>query len=312
MQVINPFFNTQTTISDVDQLADRLLALSDKDTQLISDVLSLAQEDASLLSKLNQHTTVIDQQAAMITQLKTDVSHAQALAGASCENLLINPRGKINQANESDGVLAAGVYFCDGWKAGANGAEVYRDADGFRLVSGSMVQLVPNNVGPNQPLRGNLTTVSGTPQIKINGGTDSAQSDSAEYIQFEVSGDNSKFTKLVLAESAALPIYWQQADELSPCQKFYIDTGDVHGGTFGGSYSTSTQYACYMFGSIPENMHPLKSTTLKVRANASTDVSSGWSIQMITHTGTLIMRNSHSAITIAGDYFYRLIIDARP
>ncbi|WFB46728.1 hypothetical protein [Vibrio coralliilyticus] len=220
MQVINPFFNTQTTISDVDQLADRLLALSDKDTQLISDVLSLAQEDASLLSKLNQHTTVIDQQAALITQLKTDVSHAQALASASRENLLINPRGKINQANESDGVLAAGVYFCDGWKAGENGAEVYRDADGFRLVNGSIVQLVPNNVEPNQTLRGNLTAFSGTPKIKINSGADSAQSDSAEYIQFEVSGNDSKFTKLVLAESEELPMYRQQANELTQCLDF--------------------------------------------------------------------------------------------
>ncbi|CAM3793623.1 hypothetical protein [Vibrio aquimaris] len=228
MHVYNPFFNTKTTISDVDQLADRLLALSDKDAQLISDVLSLTQEDAALLSKIHQQTAVIEQQKALITQqgsdislLKTEVNKAQALANASCENLLINPRGKINQANESDGVLAAGVYFCDGWKAGVNGAEVYRDADGFRLVSGSIVQLVPNNVEPNQTLRGNLTTVSGTPQIKINGGTDSAQSDSAEYIQFEVSGDNSKFTKLVMAESVELPIYDQHADELTPCLRFY-------------------------------------------------------------------------------------------
>ncbi|WP_070964748.1 hypothetical protein [Vibrio sonorensis] len=217
MQVINPFFNTQTTISDVDQLADRLLALSDKDAQLISDILSLTENDTSMLTTINQQASTITQQSNDIAKLKTDVSNAQALASASSENLLINPRGKINQANESDGVLAAGVYFCDGWKAGANGAEVYRDVDGFRLVSGSIVQLVPNNVEPNQTLRGNLTTVSGTPQIKINGGTDSAQSDSAEYIQFEVSGDNSKFTKLVLAESAELPIYRQQADELTAC-----------------------------------------------------------------------------------------------
>nr|AKN37789.1 hypothetical protein [Vibrio sp. FF_482] len=212
------------------------MVLSDKDAQLISDVLNLAQEDASLLSKINQQTTVIDQQAAVITQqsnditkLKVDVNNAQALASASSENLLINPRGKINQANESDGVLAAGVYFCDGWKAGANGAEVYRDADGFRLVSGSIVQLVPNNVEPNQTLRGNLTKVSGTPQIKINGGTDSAQSDSAEYIQFEVSGDNSKFTKLVLAESVELPIYQQAKDELKPCKRFYQKSKHVEG-----------------------------------------------------------------------------------
>ncbi|MDC5719434.1 hypothetical protein [Vibrio europaeus] len=221
MIVSNPFFNTQTTISDVDQLTDRLLALSEKDTKLISDILSLTENDTSMLTTINQQATAITQQSNDIAKLKTDLSTTHALANASSENLLINPRGKINQANELDGVLAAGVYFCDGWKAGANGAEVYRDADGFRLVSGSIIQLVLNNVEPNQTLRGNLTTVSGAPQIKINGGTDSAQSNGAEYIQFEVSGDNSKFTTLVLAESEELPIYRQQADELSPCKLFY-------------------------------------------------------------------------------------------
>ncbi len=45
-------------------------------------------------------------------------------AGGGSQNLLINPRGKINQASEADGVLTAGQYFCDGWKAGSAGAEV--------------------------------------------------------------------------------------------------------------------------------------------------------------------------------------------
>ncbi|WP_337969030.1 hypothetical protein [Vibrio pectenicida] len=237
MHVYNPFFNTKTTISDVDQLADRLLALSDTDAQVINDLLNLTQQDASLLSKLNQQASLIDQQASLLTQqskdiaeLKTDVNHAQALANASSENLLINPRGKINQADESAGVLSAGVYFCDGWKAGENGAEVYRDADGFRLLSGSIIQLVPNIGEPNQTLRGNMTIVSGAPQIKVNGEMDTAQSDSAEYIQFEVSGDNSKFTKLVLAQSESLPFYRQVADELTPCLRFYEIT------TFGMGY----------------------------------------------------------------------------
>ena len=240
MQVINPFFNTQTTISDVDQLADRLLALSDKDTQLMSDVVSLAQEDASLLSKLNQHTTVIDQQAALITQLKTDVDQAQALAGASCENLLINPRGHINQANDSDGVLAAGAYFCDGWKAGDSGAEVYRDTDGFRLVSGSIIQLVPNHVGPNQTLHANLTVISGAPEMQVNGQAVPITSDSAEYIRFEVSGNDSKFTQLVLAQSLTPPVYHQIADELSPCQRFlYVERAADSGESW---IARSTQY----------------------------------------------------------------------
>ncbi|WP_337969448.1 hypothetical protein [Vibrio pectenicida] len=220
MHVYNPFFNTKTTISDVDQLAERLLALSDTDAQVINDLLSLTQQDTSLLNKLNQQASLLTQQSKDIAELKTDVNHAQALANASSENLLINPRGKINQADESAGVLSAGVYFCDGWKAGENGAEVYRDADGFRLVSGSIVQLVPNDVDPNKTLRGNMTMVSGAPQIKINSGTDTAQNDSRDYIQFEVVGDNTKFTRLILAESKSLPIYHQLSDELTPCLRF--------------------------------------------------------------------------------------------
>lgn len=192
MHVSNPFFNTQTKIADVEQLTDRLLALSLKDTQLIGEV----------------------------SALRNDVSKAQYTAIASSENLLINPRGKINQLNESDGVLAAGQYFCDGWKAGASGAEVYRDADGFRLVSGSIVQLVPNIIDVGRMLRGNMDVVSGTPQIRINGGTDTATADSQKYIKFEVSGNVSKFTRLILAESKSLPIYQQSVDELSPCFPF--------------------------------------------------------------------------------------------
>ncbi|MFA0610380.1 hypothetical protein, partial [Vibrio sp. 10N.222.49.B4] len=200
----------------------RLLALSNQDAQLISDVLALTKKDTSLLNSLHQ-------QAAQMTALKNDVSKAQYTAIASSENLLINPRGKINQANESDGVLTAGQYFCDGWKAGAAGAEVYRGADGFRLVSGSIVQLVPNIIDVGRMLRGNMDVVSGTPQIRINGGTDTATADSQKYIKFEVSGDGSKFTCLILAQSSSLPIYQQSADELTPClpylRKFYLSHG---------------------------------------------------------------------------------------
>ncbi|EAQ54289.1 hypothetical protein [Vibrio sp. MED222] len=224
MHVSNPFFNTQTKIADIDQLTDRLLALSNQDTQLISDVLDLTNKDTSLLKSIHQ-------QATQITALKNDVSKAQYTAIASSENLLINPRGKINQANESDGVLTAGQYFCDGWKAGAGGAEVYRDADGFRLVSGSIVQLVPNIIDVGRTLRSNMDIVSGTPQIRINGGTDTATADSQQYIKFEVSGDGSKFTCLILAQSSSLPIYQQSVDELTPCKPFL----QVYGGD-GNSY----------------------------------------------------------------------------
>ncbi|MEZ8794813.1 hypothetical protein AB6D86_23385 [Vibrio splendidus] len=148
--------------------------------------------------------------------------------GGGSENLLINPRGKINQASESDGVLSAGQYFCDGWKAGAAGAEVYRDADGFRLISGSILQLVPNNLDAGRPIKGNLDVISGTPAVRINGGTDSELSDAQTYITFEVVGNNSKFTRLILSESENLPIYQQSADELTPCMAFYNKRSNVH------------------------------------------------------------------------------------
>ncbi|AXU40224.1 hypothetical protein fNo16_0013 [Vibrio phage fNo16] len=140
--------------------------------------------------------------------------------GGGSENLLINPRGKINQANESAGVLAAGQYFCDGWKAGGSGAEVYIDADGFRLVSGSILQLVPNNLESGRSIRGNMDAIMGNPVISINGGSDNELSDSAQYIQFEISGNNSKFTRIVLAESVSAPIYQQLSDELKHCKRF--------------------------------------------------------------------------------------------
>ncbi|WP_261886138.1 hypothetical protein [Vibrio pomeroyi] len=149
--------------------------------------------------------------------------------GGGSENLLINPRGKINQANESDGVLSAGQYFCDGWKAGAAGAEVYRDADGFRLISGSILQLVPNNLDAGRPIKGNLDVISGTPVVRINGGTGSESSNAQTYITFEVVGNNSKFTRLILAESEDLPIYQQSSDELMPCKQFlWVYGGRLH------------------------------------------------------------------------------------
>ncbi|HFG1968638.1 TPA: hypothetical protein ACGF6M_001905 [Vibrio cholerae] len=140
--------------------------------------------------------------------------------GGGSNNLLINPRGKINQLSERDGVLAAGVYFCDGWKAGASGAEVYRDPDGFRLISGSIVQLVPNNLDAGRRIRANMDVISGAPLIRINGGGDDVLSNSQQYITVEISGNNSKFTRIILAESLEVPIYQQSSDELAPCMKF--------------------------------------------------------------------------------------------
>ncbi|ELE8117818.1 hypothetical protein RB980_000402 [Vibrio fluvialis] len=140
--------------------------------------------------------------------------------GGGSENLLINPRGKINQVGELNGVVAAGQYFCDGWKAGAAGAEIYVDTDGFRLISGSIVQLVPNTIEAGRNLRSNMDVISGTPVMSINGGTNNEPNGVGEYIQLEISGDNSKFSRVILAESVELPIYQQSADEEKPCKNF--------------------------------------------------------------------------------------------
>ncbi|EKO3452643.1 hypothetical protein NTE27_003337 [Vibrio fluvialis] len=141
--------------------------------------------------------------------------------GGGSENLLINPRGKINQSEAADGVVAAGQYFCDGWKAGAAGAEVYIDDDGFRLISGSILQLVPNTLEATRNLRANMDILSGTPSIAINGASDNELAGAGSYIECEISGDNSKFTRIIMAESLDLPIYQQMVDELTPCLQFY-------------------------------------------------------------------------------------------
>jgi len=162
----------------------------------------------------------------MITYQQLNISQG---GGGGSANLLINPRGKINQADEKDGVLSAGQYFCDGWKAGAGGAEVYRDKEGFRLISGSILQLVPNNIDEGRTLRANLDVLAGDPIININSAGATTQSDSGEFIRFEVSGSNSKFTRLILAESEELPIYQQQADELFACYRFlFVQNKRIH------------------------------------------------------------------------------------
>ena len=196
--------------------------------------------------------------------------------GGGSENLLINPRGKINQANESAGVLAAGQYFCDGWKAGAAGAEVYVDSDGFRLVSGSIIQLVPNNLESGRSIRGNMDVLMGSPVISINGGSDNESSDSAEYIRFEISGNNSKFNRVILAESIATPVYQQSSSELEPCLKFLKILELPHFDAF-----VANKYECVAFGKmfktpaayseraefyVNATVHTVSSTCLVVRS----------------------------------------------
>ncbi|OXX34138.1 hypothetical protein B9J90_13415 [Vibrio sp. V09_P4A23P171] len=145
---------------------------------------------------------------------------------AIAENLLINPRGKINQANEPDGVIAAGDYFCDGWKAGPAGCEVYIEPDGFRLVSGSMLQLIPNTLESDRLIRTNLDVISGSPVIKVNGVADKNAAGVGEYIEIEISGLNSKFSRIIAADSKTKPIYQQSKDELVDCKVFFQIYGD--------------------------------------------------------------------------------------
>ncbi|HBC2130172.1 TPA: hypothetical protein I6192_003397 [Vibrio cholerae] len=223
--------------------------------------------------------------------------------GGGSENLLINPRGKINQLNEPDGVLSAGVYFCDGWKAGASGAEVYRDSDGFRLISGSIVQLVPNNLGAGRNLRANMDIISGSPVMSINGFSDNAVSSDSEYISLEISGNNSKFNRLILAESLEIPIYQQSPDELTPCLKFAevcratlisnsVDKGDV-------------SYFRVIFKAIKN-----KTPAVIHAGNDLTVLSGGTKVSTVLPDGFYVYKEtSDSASNRVGGTF---IVDARP
>ncbi|NNN98135.1 hypothetical protein FKQ62_01390 [Vibrio sp. B1-2] len=171
---------------------------------------------------------------------------------AIAENLLINPRGKINQANEPDGVIAAGDYFCDGWKAGPAGCEVYIEPDGFRLVSGSILQLIPNTLESDRLIRTNLDVISGSPVIKVNGVADKNAAGVGEYIEIEISGLNSKFSRILAADSQVKPVYQQSSDELFPCLPFYFKySGRFH--TYISEYSGNTVHNVFIreFHKVP-------------------------------------------------------------
>ncbi|EMK6886257.1 hypothetical protein V9J68_001865 [Vibrio cholerae] len=234
--------------------------------------------------------------------------------GGGSENLLINPRGKINQLNEPDGVLSAGVYFCDGWKAGASGAEVYRDADGFRLISGSIVQLVPNNLGAGRNLRANMDIISGAPVMSINGGSDNAVSSDSEYISLEISGNNSKFNRIILAESLEIPIYQQSGNELEGCVRFlYVSESEMR-----LSFSVySSGYGVAKVKDLPCEMHKAAAVTIDFNL-ASSVPSVGWSEmtnRIFADSGSVsgIFKNTQLAVGSVG--FLRvskIIADARP
>ncbi|NGZ66313.1 hypothetical protein G6Z92_04840 [Vibrio aestuarianus subsp. cardii] len=232
--------------------------------------------------------------------------------GGGSNNLLINPRGKINQANESDGVLSAGQYFCDGWKAGGAGAEVYRDSDGFRLISGSIVQLVPNNLDVGRQIRGNMDIISGTPIIRINGGGDDELSNTQPYITFEVVGDNSKFTRLVLAESVESPIYQQLKDELRPCLKFYTKKARILFNTVGHAYNNYLPYTIFIKETYLELMHKIPAVSLKVTSGENLDVTSYFLNAWITESGFVARNDFSSWLAESPDVFVEYVADARP
>lgn len=151
------------------------------------------------------------------------------------ENLLINPRGVINQADETDGVLPANQYFRDGWKAGANGAEVYVESDGFRLVSGSIVQVIENTFEVGTRLRANLDVISGSPVFDLGGSGHLHTVADDTHITLEISGDKSKFTRAVVATGSELPIYAERAlsDDLTRCMRYLIVDSSIVNASIG-------------------------------------------------------------------------------
>lgn len=223
--------------------------------------------------------------------------------GGGSENLLINPRGKVNQLNEAQGVVAAGQYFCDGWKAGAAGAEVYVDVDGFRLISGSIVQLVPNNIEQGRTLRSNMDIISGAPVMSINGGTSNEPNASGDYIHFEISGDNSKFTRIILAESAEMPIYQQVKDELIPCLRFC----EVGGAAVIMNTTTSNDDT-YLFVQFQETKVSAPAVTRT--SDALTSKTANSSVVLITKNGFYFSKTPATANSnrVGGNF----IADARP
>ncbi|WP_375752697.1 hypothetical protein [Vibrio sp. HN007] len=230
------------------------------------------------------------------------------------ENLLINPRGKINQLAEPQGVIGAGEYFCDGWKAGDNGAEVYVDSDGFRLVSGSIVQLVPNSLDVGQTIRSGLDIVSGTPQMSINGGTNNEKANNAEYIRLEVSGDNSKFTRLILAPTKQPPVYTQERDEMTPCLRFLVVNKETMRRPF---CVYASGYAMVHILDFPQRMHKVPAVNIWI-SSAASSLSSGWSeisdrVQASKDGMTAIIRNTaladHQVAYVAVNH---IVADARP
>ena len=55
----------------------------------------------------------------------------------------------------------------------------------------------------------------------MNGVADKNTAGVGEYIEIEISGLNSKFSRIIAADSKAKPIYQQSVDEEKPCMHFF-------------------------------------------------------------------------------------------
>ncbi|GHX30290.1 hypothetical protein VCSRO107_3592 [Vibrio cholerae] len=146
-----------------------------------------------------------------------------------------------------------------------------------------------------------MDIISGSPVMSINGGSDNAVSSDSEYISLEISGDNSKFTRIILAESLEIPIYQQSSDELMPCLKF-LQTIKVRELSQSGYVSDVSKVEF-----LEVQMHKVPAITDYVAAgiktatdNGGDEVSSTWRFKAVAWAGW------SSAIS------FSRVLDARP
>lgn len=118
MNIINPVFNQpQNGIDDIIGLSEKLTTLSDKDKQLVMDILSLKNSDQTLAEK-TQALTAKD--AALESMIADLASFSQLLC---VKNILINPNFQEKQRNFNGqwSTLETGQYGYDCWCKTENG-----------------------------------------------------------------------------------------------------------------------------------------------------------------------------------------------
>ncbi|WNJ96025.1 hypothetical protein RND59_02600 [Vibrio ruber] len=118
MNIINPVFNQpQNGIDDIIGLSEKLTTLSDKDKQLVMDILSLKNSDQTLAEKTQALTAKDAALESMIAEL---ASFSQLLC---VKNILINPNFQEKQRNFNGqwSTLETGQYGYDCWCKTENG-----------------------------------------------------------------------------------------------------------------------------------------------------------------------------------------------